>query len=56
MQFYPGASLPEAAVHPGLFRRRGGCLDLTTVRGPGFGYRTEEIQRDLPSPALAAAR
>ena len=22
MQFYPAASLPEEAVHPGLFRRR----------------------------------
>ena len=30
MQFYPEASLPEAAVHPGLYRRRGGRLDLST--------------------------
>ena len=53
MQFYPDASLPEAAVHPGLFRRRNGCLDLSTVRGPGFGYRVDEIERSLPAPAFA---
>ena len=47
MQFYPAASLPEAAVHPGLYRRRNGCLDLSTVHGPGFGYRVDEIEREL---------
>lgn len=51
MQFYPDASAPEAAVHPGLYRRRGGCVDLSTVRGPGFGYRLDEIARRLPAPA-----
>jgi L-alanine-DL-glutamate epimerase-like enolase superfamily enzyme len=50
MQFYPEASIPEAAVHPGLFRRRGGELDLASVRGPGFGYRVDEIARELPAP------
>jgi L-alanine-DL-glutamate epimerase-like enolase superfamily enzyme len=53
MQFYPAASLPEEAVHPGLFRRRAGRLDLPTIRGPGFGYRTDEIDRALPDPAFA---
>jgi L-alanine-DL-glutamate epimerase-like enolase superfamily enzyme len=53
MQFYPEASLPEAAVHPGLFRRRGGCLDLSTVRGAGFGYRVSEIERRLSEPAFS---
>jgi L-alanine-DL-glutamate epimerase-like enolase superfamily enzyme len=53
MQFYPDASLPEAAVHPGLFRRRGGRLDLSTVLGPGFGYRIDEIGRELPDPAFS---
>ena len=53
MQFYPAASAPEAAVHPGLYRRREGCVELSSVRGPGFGYRLEEIQRELPPPALA---
>jgi L-alanine-DL-glutamate epimerase-like enolase superfamily enzyme len=52
MQFYPAASLPEAAVHPGLFRRERGRLELATVRGPGFGYRVAEIDRDLPAPAF----
>lgn len=48
MQFYPEASAPEARVHPGLYRRVGGRVDLSTLRGPGFGYRLEEISRDLP--------
>ncbi len=52
MQFYPDASLPEAAVHPGLFRRREGRLDLSTVRGPGLGYRIDEVERTLPDPAF----
>jgi L-alanine-DL-glutamate epimerase-like enolase superfamily enzyme len=52
MQFYPEASKPEAAVHPGLYRRRQGEVDLSTVKGPGFGYRLAEIQRALP-PAAA---
>ncbi len=51
MQFYPAASAPEAAVHPGLYRRRNGEIDLSTVRGPGFGYRVDEIRRELPAPA-----
>lgn len=52
MQFYPEASRPEEAVHPGIYRRRDGRIDLSTVRGPGFGYRIEEIRRELP-PAVA---
>ncbi len=51
MQFYPAASLPEAAVHPGLYRRRGGMVDLSSVSGPGLGYRLAEIQRPLPAAA-----
>ncbi len=51
MQFYPEASAPEARVHPGLYARRGGVLDSSTVAGPGFGYRLEEIARPLPAPA-----
>jgi hypothetical protein len=52
MQFYPAASKPEEAVHPGLYKRRDGVLDLASVRGAGFGYRLEEIQRDLPAPVV----
>jgi L-alanine-DL-glutamate epimerase-like enolase superfamily enzyme len=51
MQFYPDASEPEAAVHPGAYRRRRGAVDLSTVRGPGLGYRLREIRRELPPPA-----
>ena len=50
MQFYPDASRSEAVVHPGLYRRRHGLLDLSTIHGPGFGYRMGEIERVLPSP------
>jgi L-alanine-DL-glutamate epimerase-like enolase superfamily enzyme len=53
MQFYPDASLPEEAVHPGLYRRRQGQVRLETVRGPGLGYRVGEIARTLPQPALS---
>lgn len=52
MQFYPEASRPEARVHPGLYQRRAGEIDLSSIRGPGFGYRIEEIDRELP-PAAA---
>ena len=51
MQFYPDASAAEAKVHPGLYRRQDGCVDLSTIRGPGFGYRLSEIRRGLPTPA-----
>jgi L-alanine-DL-glutamate epimerase-like enolase superfamily enzyme len=54
MQFYPDASLPEEAVHPGLYRRRKGQVDLYTLDGPGFGYRLAEIERELPPPVFAA--
>ena len=50
MQYYPDASLPEAAVHPGLYRRVGGVLDLGTLGATGFGYRVDEIERELPEP------
>lgn len=51
MQFYPDASIIEEKVHPGLYRRREGVVDFSTVKGPGFGYRVDEIGRDLPDPA-----
>jgi len=52
MQFYPQASAPEAKIHPGIYQRRAGKVDLSSIRGPGFGYRLEEIERPLPKPAL----
>ncbi len=56
MQFYPEASVSEAAVHPGLYRRRQGVVDLSTIKGPGFGYRVAEIQRVLPPVAAEFGR
>jgi L-alanine-DL-glutamate epimerase-like enolase superfamily enzyme len=50
MQFYPEASLPEARVHPGLYRRRQGSVTLDTITGPGFGYRLDQMARELPPP------
>lgn len=50
MQFYPRASDPEAKVHPGLYRRQNGQLDLSTLQGAGFGYRLSEIDRKLSAP------
>jgi L-alanine-DL-glutamate epimerase-like enolase superfamily enzyme len=52
MQFYPEASNAEAKVHPGLYRRRAGQLDLSSISGPGFGYRLDEIERQCPEPEI----
>ena len=58
MQFYPEASRPEAQAHPGLYVRRGGMVDLSTLRGPGFGYGraadAAAVGRELPEPAVTA--
>jgi len=51
-QFYPKASRPEAAVHPGLYRRREGSIDLSSLTGPGFGYHIDDINRTLPVAAF----
>ncbi len=48
MQFYPDASISEEKIHPGLYRRREGLVDLSSLNGNGFGYRVEEISRILP--------
>jgi hypothetical protein len=53
MQFYPEASKAEAAVHPGLYRRVEGDVDLSTISGPGFGYAKAEQTRKLGPPACA---
>ena len=52
MQFYPAASMLEEKVHPGLYRRRGGRVDISTLRGPGFGYCLERINRVLPKTVI----
>jgi hypothetical protein len=51
MQFYPKASEPEEKVHPGLYLRRQGNVNLSTLQGAGFGYRLKEIKRSLPEPS-----
>ncbi|MBI3875419.1 MAG: mandelate racemase/muconate lactonizing enzyme family protein, partial [Verrucomicrobia bacterium] len=52
MQFYPAASKAEEEIHPGLYQRREGKLDLSSIQGPGFGYRVKEIQRELPEKTV----
>lgn len=49
-QFYPDGSVAEARVHPGLYARRNGVVDLSTIKGPGFGYRAAEIGRRWKDP------
>jgi L-alanine-DL-glutamate epimerase-like enolase superfamily enzyme len=44
MQFCPDASADAARIHPGIYRRRGGCIDLSTLGKAGFGYRYDEIE------------
>ena len=56
MQFYPAASAPEEAIHPGLYRRKSGRVDLSTLGGPGFGYRLDEIDRQLPEKAATFSK
>jgi L-alanine-DL-glutamate epimerase-like enolase superfamily enzyme len=51
MQFYPEASRAEAEVHPGLYERRAGMVDLSTLNHAGFGYQLDKIKRKLPAPA-----
>jgi L-alanine-DL-glutamate epimerase-like enolase superfamily enzyme len=54
MQFYPEASAPEARVHPGLYTRRMGRVDLSTLGGPGFGYGAAVGAQRLPEPTASA--
>ena len=56
MQFYPAASAPEAQIHPGIYQRIDGHVDLSTLRGSGFGYRSEEINRNPGKPAHSAGK
>jgi len=56
MQFYPDASMAEAAVHPGIYRRRDGQVKLSTIQGCGFGYQLGNIKRELPEPICSFDR
>ncbi len=51
-QFYPEASNVEAAAHPGLYLRRNGQIDLSTLSGPGFGYGGAAM-RELGRPVCS---
>lgn len=51
MQFYPDASQPEAKVHPGLYTRKNGLLDLSSIAPTGLGYGAAVKCRPLPKPA-----
>jgi hypothetical protein len=55
MQFYPGASEIEAKVHPGIYSRVEGRVDLGSIGGPGFGYKMAEIGRTLPEARCSAS-
>lgn len=54
MQFYPEASRFEASVHPALYTRRNGRIDLGTLTEPGYGYQLGRITRPLPAVAAEA--
>lgn len=54
MQFYPAASEAEATVHPGLYRRHAGEVNLASLQGAGFGYRLNEMTRELPCPVATS--
>jgi len=50
MQFFPEDSFAEAKVHAGVYTRHYGMVDISSIRGPGFGYRLNEIDRELSDP------
>lgn len=49
MQFYPEASSFEAQFHPGIYRRRNGQLDLSTLDSIGLGYGHGVLSKSLPA-------
>ncbi len=42
-QFFPSSSEMESRIHPGIFSRKSGFLDLSTLGLTGLGYRREEM-------------
>lgn len=44
MQFYPNISINEERIHPGLYRRKNGCVQLDSLGKFGLGYRYDEIE------------
>ena len=37
----------KGAAHYGVVSGNG-IVDLSSIRGPGFGYRADEVRRSLP--------
>jgi L-alanine-DL-glutamate epimerase-like enolase superfamily enzyme len=56
MQFYPLASEDEERIHPGLYRRRDGYLDLSSLGATGFGYRADDVYRESGYPGAGKWR
>jgi hypothetical protein len=56
MQYYPEASRPEAQVHPGLYRRERGRVNLAAWQGPGKGNRFDESHRALPDRFISTGQ
>ncbi|MDR1863096.1 MAG: hypothetical protein LBQ67_04150 [Treponema sp.] len=56
MQFYPQASADEEQIHPGLYRRRNGYLDLSSLGAAGFGYRADEVYKRSGCPGTGKWR
>ncbi len=46
-QFFPFSSRPEQAVHPDIFRVRGGVAQTDSLRGTGLGYQINRIDRPI---------
>ena len=42
-QFFPAANEPVAGVHPDLCRVRDGVARTASLRGPGLGFRVDEL-------------
>ncbi len=45
-QYFPHSSRREAKVHPKIFKRENGRLNLESLQGYGFGFRMEEILKE----------
>ena len=46
-QFFPGSSVLERAIHPGIFKLDQGKINTSTLRGSGLGYQWDRIGRRL---------
>lgn len=55
MQFYPEVSKNEMKIHPGLYKRRDGKVDLSTIGTIGFGYRYDEIIQKMNEDGVVSS-